>query len=1320
MFKTAKIQILSYNNNISKSAFKKTANTEKYASHFDDVTESSSIIEDIKEKLSVVAGTYSISSNPNDYIYVAVRALTADIPNENWDAFAEKELLRFEPKYGCRVYQTFNLKPHHVNHRSQDPTQARGAILDSHYNTKNAEHFPEILVAIDKTKDKRLANGIASGEIEGWSMGCFEAGTPILMSNGTLKNIENINIGDEVITHKGNNKKVSFVMSRPHTGEIYEIKVDSVQKPFVVTEEHPLWMFDNNKQEFDWVEVRDLKEGDIVTCPTNAFSKNHSDIDMQKARLFGYYLAEGRVKFRDKERNIDAIYGIEFCINKDENDIKEEICSLINSVTKKEPTICVHNTCENALVINIYAPELAQEFYKWGLSGSKQKQLSEFVLNWSLYLKSKMLGAYFNGDGHQAQGRHSNGAIYVATASKLLANQVYHILLQLGVLAYLTEQKRKPTPNGYSVGLNTQYQIKVGKNYVNQFIDLTGFNGEKIQLKNKGSQRKFFFENYWCSPITSIKKIPYDNYVYNFEVEGDNSYIANGIAVHNCDAEYTTCNVCGKKANTPSEFCDHIKFYKGKDFEGKIAFEWCEGVTFVEESSVDDPADKNALTQETILASKNKELEQESEFLAINSKLNTILAKLDEGGTMGIEKTSDEIKPSDEANIEKTEPLKKLDKDKNDVLKQYKDKKDKEDEEQLSQEEFGAIVKTPEITSDVVKNKTSENNMKKAVDSDAKKYWKKYVKDYGDEAVKDVKPKKIGYIVTCYSTSGEPTDRIRVASYLEALQIGKKWKTKGGGYEIVSDKGQMFTKIDSPAGNAPKEFQIDRKKGNPPAEFKFAKVYKDIEIFSVSPKSKYWVIAKANTPLFVMLQPTEFSGTNKRNAMVEVLKSIAKKGLHTVMNQYKAHKLKSLYTPVYKPSIVEEFSGDIQDSKKFRTKPTKGIETQGVDDLETVDRSKVKEKSVDADGEKDMPLKHSMVKKGQELAELFTLIDAEEAKGTPDDQIIQIIDAWIAGKGKGGKKDTTEIKESAKMTPEAQEFISNKIKTLVEEGYVQDQAAAIAYDMARKQGYDVPEKTGKKDKKASITDRAIRDLSDAGKVQPEATKGSTSEGAHDLDKVKRDDTKADEVFASGKDDLDIKRDNVVNLKANKESIKAKLAKIVKEKLLKKAIEETVIKEQEAKFEDYKKAFRERLIRALHLAAKRANLNIIDNDLKLAIGDVLVSPTEDYIGMDGDLAMNLIEDGFLKGGDKYIESLLKEADKYIDLSEQSFLELEDDAKRINVIMPALPVSAKVANVNQTSSLAEEFSSNNPIITPKASSDNGSKWSHLKGIFDERLI
>jgi len=49
-------------------------------------------------------------------------------------------------------------------------------------------------------------------------------------------------------------------------------------------------------------------------------------------------------------------------------------------------------------------------------------------------------------------------------------------------------------------------------------------------------------------------------------------------------------------------------------------------------------------------------------------------------------------------------------------------------------------------------------------------------------------------------------------------------------------------------------------------------------------------------------------------------------------------------------------------------------------------------------------------------------------------------------------------KVSNKMSDDAQSWISNKIKLLVEEGKSQDQAIAQAYSMARKKGYDVPEK----------------------------------------------------------------------------------------------------------------------------------------------------------------------------------------------------------------------------------------------------------------------
>lgn len=161
---------------------------------------------DIKAALDKVAEAYDISANPSDYIFEAVRAVTAGVPNENGDAFHKNELLRFDHRLGCKVYQTFILKPHHVNHKADNPKTARGVILDAHYNEDSAalpscpscnaktaerqdrddltglycrkcgstvkDEFVEILIAIDRNKDPSFAEGVRTGVLNATSMGC--------------------------------------------------------------------------------------------------------------------------------------------------------------------------------------------------------------------------------------------------------------------------------------------------------------------------------------------------------------------------------------------------------------------------------------------------------------------------------------------------------------------------------------------------------------------------------------------------------------------------------------------------------------------------------------------------------------------------------------------------------------------------------------------------------------------------------------------------------------------------------------------------------------------------------------------------------------------------------------------------------------------------------------------------------------------------------------------------------------------------------------------------------------------------------------------
>jgi len=127
-----------------------------------------------KDVLKAVAKVYNISDNINDYIFPVPRAVTADEPNNNGDNFRHDELTRFSANHRCLVFQTFRNDPLHVEHAADDPKLARGYIPDAHYvtSTDNDKHVLTV-VAMDTTKDAPLAEGLLSGDVDTFSMGCI-------------------------------------------------------------------------------------------------------------------------------------------------------------------------------------------------------------------------------------------------------------------------------------------------------------------------------------------------------------------------------------------------------------------------------------------------------------------------------------------------------------------------------------------------------------------------------------------------------------------------------------------------------------------------------------------------------------------------------------------------------------------------------------------------------------------------------------------------------------------------------------------------------------------------------------------------------------------------------------------------------------------------------------------------------------------------------------------------------------------------------------------------------------------------------------------
>jgi IMP dehydrogenase/GMP reductase len=138
----------------------------------------------------------------------------------------------------------------------------------------------------------------------GIGSGCFSADTRVLMANGAYKNINNIQIGDKVINMNGEPVTVTNVMNQGVKNTVKFIKYNDTHKfETIVTPDHKFWIYNSYTNNYEWCELRFLKNGmyvssldevskdyeykleengyhevfDIeVDCPTHSFIANNS------------------------------------------------------------------------------------------------------------------------------------------------------------------------------------------------------------------------------------------------------------------------------------------------------------------------------------------------------------------------------------------------------------------------------------------------------------------------------------------------------------------------------------------------------------------------------------------------------------------------------------------------------------------------------------------------------------------------------------------------------------------------------------------------------------------------------------------------------------------------------------------------------------------------------------------------------------------------------------------------------------------------------------------------------------------------------------
>lgn len=390
-----------------------------------------------------------------------------------------------------------------------------------------AHHHPDVpnlkdMTAVDWDRVEKvdvLAGGIP----------CFVAGTKILTRDG-YTSIEDIEVGDEVLTHAGRWRPVTCVMARDDA-ELWEVKSGQV---ITTTPEHPFYArmqgrhWNNDRRRYErtfsdpgWVEAKDLltrkhRVGHVL--PPAAEPEN---ADGAWWWVVGRYLADGHrmkrhVTGAGNPCKTDQGTVVISCGAGKEEELRLNI--------KRAGLHVIESPARTATKFIITGQRLYPFLADYG-KGAANKRLTPEALALPPELAEELLQGWLSGDGHRTE----QGWAGVTTSKELALGLVLLAHRARSVFApiHLTIPPPTKVIEGRTVNQRPWWRIDIP-------------NRNRIALVDGDYAWRFVADS---RPAGTTGR------VYNISVAEDESYIADGVIVHNCQG----WSLAGKRNGSDDE-----------------------------------------------------------------------------------------------------------------------------------------------------------------------------------------------------------------------------------------------------------------------------------------------------------------------------------------------------------------------------------------------------------------------------------------------------------------------------------------------------------------------------------------------------------------------------------------------------------------------------------------------------------------------------------------------------------------------------------------------------------------------------------------------
>jgi len=411
----------------------------------------------------------------------------------------------------------------------------------------------------------------SSRAITTWQCDCLVPGTGIIMHDGSVKVVEDVQVGDMVMTAAGRIKAVTQTMGRHYEGDLIGIRPSGFTETLWTTVEHPIMTPDEGLKEAErWrqgdlcyfpvpedipstkvIDVWDYLDTDrFIEYEGRVYKRNRSYGDKRQpkrrrpktahceryssipakialssglGRLLGLYVAEGFTTARGEIHWSFNHAGEEHLV--EEVQVELSRLGLSSWVERRDHTLDVAtNSVQMALVIEALIG-----------TGSRTKRLAAPIIHGDLEFLEALFEAWVDGDGYRGHASRTT----LSTASSDLAMQARYILARLGHES--THRHRQDNSSDLVPGGQDIHHVIWRKN------------------GGRGIGRHYVEGNQVIHEIIEPERKSYSGKVYNLEVEDDHTYVAYpGIAVHNCDWDQYAFNRTRQWKKYEGRPCSHV------------------------------------------------------------------------------------------------------------------------------------------------------------------------------------------------------------------------------------------------------------------------------------------------------------------------------------------------------------------------------------------------------------------------------------------------------------------------------------------------------------------------------------------------------------------------------------------------------------------------------------------------------------------------------------------------------------------------------------------------------------------------------------------